>query len=261
MQRFALTLALIAFFLNVARAEEGNSLRRGFDKSVVPSFSGIFSGTPVAKNAWGWGSTVFVKLSGGTCTGTLISPTYVLTAAHCAIVTPEFVAFFDGEKLVAKRKVIAWKIHPNYTPEPQRFEDNNDIAVLRLESAAPAPFTPVPMLKDVTQLAGTVVLQGFGKTGVGLHNGLTSANLQVQARDEKNFIVQMGDVEGKQSGCVGDSGGPAYIKIANQYYLAAVSSYIDADNMSCDGGGHHTFSIIVVNYLSWIHAVMENGAR
>lgn len=239
--------ALLALLISVsAQADLGSSLS-GLD------FNGIYDGTTMTQNDYGWKSTVYVQLENGRCTGTLITPTAVLTAAHCAVAKPKFVAFFNGEKLIEPRLVKSYAIHPKNSTNPQGWSEHNDLAVLRLESPVSSKFVPVPLLTDLSLLKGEVVIEGFGRTSPnGNDKGLTQATLAVVGIDSGGYFVQLKDPAGRQSGCVGDSGGPGYVKVNGQYYLAAVSSFIDAEDRNCSSGTHATFSQIVVNYLKWI---------
>ncbi|MGZ3713533.1 MAG: S1 family peptidase, partial [Bdellovibrionota bacterium] len=204
-----------------------------------------------------WSSTLYLKLDGGSCTGTLISPRFVLTAAHCGIHTPQRIGFYDGEKIIDTRGVVATTVHPGYTPDAETWDKYNDVALIQLDSPAPARFVPTPMLTSFNQIQTTALIAGYGLVGPkGLRNGLTSATMNVVGIDEKGFLIKFSDPTSKQSACPGDSGGPAYMKIGNQYYLAAVTSFIDAKDANCGDALHSTFSVLVINYNDWVKSVM-----
>ncbi len=87
----------------------------------------------------------------GFCTGTLVSPTLVLTAAHC-VVNRDTGEAFDTDRLVfraayrhgraaAERRVRRMVIHPGYDPSSPITLRNigNDLALLELNVNVPLP--------------------------------------------------------------------------------------------------------------------------
>jgi hypothetical protein len=107
------------------------------------------------------------------CSGSLIKSDAILTAAHCVfgpgnIKPVSMTAFFYGgsddptvytSPAATQIAVSAIISHPLYTNE---VVDENDIAVVRLASAAPA-FAPIYALSDVSDLTGVDhIIAGYG---------------------------------------------------------------------------------------------------
>lgn len=92
----------------------------------------------------GWEAVGRLNISGrNMCTGSLIAPNLVLTAAHCLYnpqtgqaVNPRTIKFeagLNGRRAKAERQVVKAVIHPGYRHRwSDRSEPGSDIAVLRL---------------------------------------------------------------------------------------------------------------------------------
>jgi len=129
---------------------------------LLLAFSGAtasFAGQPVlnqlltADEAKAWGGVGRINMKGiGFCTGALIAPDLVLTAAHC-MYNPrtgklvkseniEFLAGWRGGRAGAKRKARRIIVHKKYLPTRKNKVDNvaNDIALIELELPISANF-------------------------------------------------------------------------------------------------------------------------
>jgi len=177
------------------------------------------------------------------CTGTLIGPRIVLTAAHCVYNTSagNITTYFGNNGYFGEpRDASEVKWHSDY----DRRRLNNDIAMIRLAEDPPAGVMPIPFLPHSIGITnadiGTMLeFVGFGVTETGasgtkmtVFNDLgwvcTSAggcDLGGGAYAAENTICEDQAPGGP---CTGDSGGPAFIVRSGKEYVCGITSYGDA---------------------------------
>jgi hypothetical protein len=187
------------------------------------------------------------------CSGSALSPTTFLTAAHCFDPTrPVFVSYKSGPPFSLAADFTQGTFHPDPAwclgcgPGLPRF-DSHDVAVITLNTPVdPGAFAalPEPGLVDTLAMKTRVDIVGYGVQGfvrgggkpgqVFLFTRYFAPSLLVQSTQAWSDVfikLTANPAQGKGGTCFGDSGGPDILGGTN--IVLAVNSYVT--NGNCTG--------------------------
>ena len=160
-----------------------------------------------------------------TCTGTLISQTAVLTAAHCVAGRPEQIGIAVPGYV---RAITQYFIHPSYRGD----KGGLDLAILKFADPIPVGPTPLLVSSGSPNPGDELVAYGYGRDqeGQGAGERVSAGEAPLKATYLSFYGASNGDFyetisTGSGNLCKGDSGGPILAKNQNgEWGIIAVTS-------------------------------------
>ena len=226
----------------------------------------MVGGAPAAENGVGRSVVTIVGSRGNFCSGALIAPDIVLSAAHCVApgATYKIVAY-DARRQPRLLDVRRVATHPTFNVKGiLAHRASADVALLQLASPMPgkavaptgAPRAPIAAGARFTVAGIGVTRRGDGKSGGTIRAASLIAtgrpgNLQIRLVDPATNNAREG-----QGACTGDSGAPAFEAQDGRAVVVGVVSWSTGAKNAAGCGGLTGVTPLTL-YRDWIASTVR----
>jgi hypothetical protein len=197
---------------------------------------------------------------GGVCSGVVVAPDAILTAAHCVTGATDYRVHYrgaDGRPVLLEPSALA--VHPGYDKGAVAGRRRSiDLALVRLGAPLPAHFAATTLTPASPAKGEAVTFGGYGvaREGDARSTG-TFRTVELAAVEPygRSTILLWANGAAGAGACEGDSGGP----VASAGAVAAVTSWASGSGKKQCGAISQ--AILLGPQRAWIDATLARWGR
>jgi hypothetical protein len=195
---------------------------------------------------------------GGVCTGVVVAPDVILTAAHCVPQGAQLRVHYreTGQPVLLETQAV--QRHPGYRANAVKERKRSiDLALVKLPAPLPGRFEAATLSAAAPEGRVTVAGYGLGREGVASSTGTwRSVRLDVATPYGPSRILLWARGPAGSGGCHGDSGGPM---IDSEGGAAAIMTWsVGTGGKSC---GDLTQGVLLGAQREWIDVSLARWSR
>lgn len=201
------------------------------------------------------------------CTATAITPRTLITAAHCLDRASKVTAVFYTDLLCSSGfkysrdaiRAVEFKWHPDYDSNVMNSA-NPDIGLVHLAEDIKPGYSVYRINLSPETLNSELLLYGYGITGSNNSDSTVLRKVRLD-RNEYGFEMQSIVIEnnGVRGICLGDSGGPGFVKNGNNLEIATVNSFGFGPRNDVCGG--RSSLILLHPFMSWVNQTLQSWSE